>query len=338
MSAILGIEKLLRPAWNFELDYDGASGAVPIFFTWPPATTRPALGVADYSVIDEEARLTQVAAGISPTLAKFVSVPAGSSMLVQFPFVPKTAIQAGQWAYVWRIIWRTRSAANFVNNKRRRKPYQIGKTTFGAPDSRTAAVPDTRGISSIAGQRYVVPGSSESAIYGRGEPNPFQINSGPVASSMFQDAVAIPVSPKVLTVSPLYPGQVNFVGPGYVRYMDYQQGVFDPEFPGISNPEVQETTFNPATVSHMSKWIKSQGTEFAVECYKFEYIDPNNAQTYTPRDWEFDVGGVEPNLPNPVSEDYAFSVMFGIGALVNTVNRLPPTDTGVRVMAGTAPE
>lgn len=335
-NAILGIEKLLRPAWNFELDYDGQSGAVPILFTWPPARTRPALGQADYSVLDEQARLADVPEGVSPVLAKFVPVPAGSTMLVQFPFVPSVE-PSENWAYVWRLVWRTRSAADFVVDKKRRKPYQIGKTTFGASDSRTSAVADSRGISSVGGQRYVMPATGEAAVYGRGESDVATITSGPIAATFLQDAVCIPTHLTMQTRSPLFPGQVNYVGPNYERNMDYQQGVFDPDFPNISNVENPDA-FNTVTTGHLSKWIKSAGTEFAAECYKFEYEDPGNIQTYTPRNWEFGIGGTEPNLPDPAAEDYPFSVMFGIGSLLTAVNRLPPTDTGVRVMAGTAPE
>jgi hypothetical protein len=336
-TAVMGIEKLLRPAWNFELDYDGVSGATPLLFTWPPAANRPALGVADYSVLNDEARQTTPPVGVSPTLAKFVPIPFGSTMIVQFPFVPSVRpVPTEEWAYVWKIVWRTRSAADYVGTRKRRA-YQIGKTKFGAVDSRTSAVPDARGITSVGGDRYVIPGASEAAIYGRGEPNINDVTSGPVTSGLLQDAVAIPTSLNMQTQSPLYPGQVNFAGPGFVREMDYQQGIFDPDFPNISNVEDPDA-FNTVTTSHYSKWIKSQGTEFAVECYKFEYARPTDLQTYTPRDWNFDIGGEEPNLPASGSEDYPFSVMFGIGSLLSTVARQPPIDTGVRVMFGSSPK
>lgn len=331
--AILGIERLLRPAWNFELDYDGEDGSNPILFTWPPAKTRPALGAADYSVLDELAQLSPVPTGVSPVLAKFVEVPAGSSMLIFYPVVTCKVSELARFAYVWRIVWRTRSAADYTKPERR-KSYQIGKTSLGAADSRTLNVPDPRGIT-VGGTRYVLPGASEAVIYGHGEPKPFDMISSPSSGTFFHDAVSIPATFKMLTASPIIPGSNLYpvgVPDTYVRRMDYQQGVFDPDFPGLTGVDTWDTAFNPVTVTHLPKWIKSHGTEFALEVYKFEYDDPNNYQSYTQRAWDFTVVA---NLPTSAGEDYLFSCMFGIGAL--SAGKSPPEDTGVRVMVGTAP-
>jgi len=346
-TAELGLERLLRPAWNFELDYDLQSGYNPILFTWPTPAVPLAPGVPDLSVLDDEARANPPPNGISPVLAKFVPVSCGSTMLFFIPIVPaqlaapltKDKPRFGdpgdaQWMYVWRIIFRWRSAADWVRDKRRRKPYQIGKTTLAAADTRATTVA-VRNIP-VAGQRYLIPVTGEAVIYGKPEENMFRVTPDvypPPYGTILPDGAGVPATYTMIGHAPFYPG--ISLSPGAEYEMDYQQGVLDPNFPGIT-PGIDGAGFRPQQATHLTKWIKSAGNEYAVEVYKFNYTDPSATQTFTPRAWDFDVDPVS-HLPQSTGEDYPFSVMFGIGGLTAVPVRTPSPYTGVRVVSGLAP-
>lgn len=318
-------EVLLRPPWNFEIDYDGQGGDVPILFTYPmlPTAKRPAYLVPDYTALDEEAFAG--AAGTSPILAKFVPVPLGTSMLFLFPWVARDIDEEAlvNIVYVWRILWRWRSTGSYVNvSAGNRKQYVIPRTSFGIPDTRVGTDPRTG--NPVTGNRYVLPSGVESAVYAKTEP--YMVNEqGPVFGSILPDAVSIPNSPGMATTTARMPG-ANAAGPGDITRMDYSQGIID--------RAAEEELLTNKEFFHIAKWIKSIGTEFAVECYKYEYDDPQNPATYTPRDWNFNVDAN--GVPVDPCEDFYFSVLFGIGTDTNPAYE-PSSYTGVRVIWGTAP-
>ena len=353
-TAELGTEQLLRPAWNFEQDYDGAAGQIPILFTWPTPEAPLAPGVPDLSVLDDEARANPPPDGISPVLAKFVPVACGSTMLFFIPIVPASLsapevsgpvggnqpdVGEGdpvgpQWMYVWRIVFRWRSVLDWVRDKTKRKPFQMGQTALGCPDSRTELVA-VRNLP-VAGRRYVMPVTGEAVIYGKPEENMFRslpLTYPPPYGTILPDGAGVPASFTMVSNSPLYPGASLI--PASEQEMDYQQGVLDPLFPGIT-PIPGGSGFRPTQATHLTKWIKSAGNEYAIEVYKFNYVDPASAQTFTPRAWDFDVDPVT-HIPQSTGEDYPFSVMFGIGGLSAIPAKSPAPHTGVRVVSGLAP-
>lgn len=350
-SARLGLERLLRPPWNFECDYDTIGGDVPILFTWPISKTRPVPGAADISVLDDEARLSPPPDGISPALAKFVPIPVGSTMLFYVPIVPCLLLQQRPYfCYVWRIVSRYRSTADWIRDHGKRRPYTIGRTSFGASDTRLNFVPD-RNIA-VAGHRYVMPVTTEGVIYAKPEPpgqnfgyHDSPLDKGtygapPFYGTLMHDAAGVPSAPWMTTSSPCYPGiaAAGAAPPGgWTPTMDYQQGVFDPSFPGVVNPSIPWSSYNPISATHLAKWIKATGNEFAVECYKFEYQESEEIPKWRPKAWSFAVNPGT-HLPGPAAEDYPFSVMFGIGALSQAPPKDVPTTTGVRVIVGSAPK
>jgi hypothetical protein len=332
------LEKVLRPPWRFEGDYHGQSGSVPILFTYPQAKTIPPVGQPDYeTALDPEARRASPPEGISPLLAKFVPVPIGSTMLVLFPLVPKrvTLDETAQWVYVWRVIWRERSAADYTRRTHARAPFGIGKASLGAADSRVGMVPGRPSLL-VSGSRTVIPASAEAVTYARPAPVFFSPSHttrlrAPFYGGLFTDSVAIPTDSGVTTRSPRYPGATSTDA---VQTMDYQQGVFDPNFPGITFPDNPADSFNCLTATFLPKFLKCLGNEFAVECYKYNLDDELTMGLHEPRDWSFIIDS-EGNCVG--GEDWAFSVMFGIGAMGAPSPKNPPIDTGVRVISGVMP-
>ncbi|MFA4971430.1 MAG: hypothetical protein WC683_02370 [bacterium] len=341
-TAELGTERLLRPGWNFEIDYDGIGGNVPVVFTWPTPAVPLAVNTPDLSVLDDEARSDPPPDGISPVLTKFVPVACGSTMLFFIPIVPaENPAPADKWMYVWKILFRWRSAADWVRNRRKRKAYQIGKTTLACPDTRVDTVygriSQVTGVQLlVAGNRYLMPVTSEAIIYGKPEQN--MIPAVPPAyppqlDTILPDSASVPASASMVGASPLYPGY-SLMAAGDMHTMDHQQGVLDPNFPGITPAPANPNGFRPTQATHLTKWIKSAGNEFVVEVFKFNYVDPAQPQTFTPRNWDFNIAA---GIPQPGSEDYPFSVMFGIGGQSSVPAHTITPYTGVRVVSGLAP-
>jgi len=330
--AEMSLEKVLRPAWNFEIDYHGKTGARPIFFTYPtvPPDRRPPWPAPDYaSVVDGEALSATPPTGLSPMLAKFASVPMGATMLFFIPFVPRPSGVTMDWVYVWRVVWRNRSAGDYVRRPDIGRGYQVPAIRFGAADSRSLLVPG-RPTMTLAGNRYVLPAVSEAQLFQRPEPDFSDTITPPYPCLLLCDGAEMTNDTRALPNSPFYPGAGSLATDTYAVDLEYQQGVFDPNFPNISG---ETETFKPVGATHFAKFIKALGGEFAVECFKFEYEVPGDIRTYRPRDWEFlNVGG---SLSQD-AEDFGFSAMFGVGATV--VDKEPPQDTGVRAYFGTAPE
>ena len=161
------VEKVLRPPWNFEWDYNGKNGDSPVLFTWPAGPVpsmmgqKPTVVMPDYSVLDQEARLAAPPMGISPMLAKFVPAQLGSTLLLLLPVVPALASQAGaSFVYIWRVIFRQRSAADYNRDVNRGLPYSVPKTSLGSVDTRTGVVPGRPNLQ-IGGPRYIIPASAE---------------------------------------------------------------------------------------------------------------------------------------------------------------------------------
>jgi hypothetical protein len=280
-------------------------------------------------VVDTEALKAAPPDGICPVLAKFAPVPKGATMLALIPFVPKPVAVTENWFYLWRIVFRTRSAGDYLRRPDLGRAYGIGVARHGAADSRTLLVPG-RGTLTLAGERFVLPSVSEGQVYQRAEPDMGSL-TGPMSSVLLTDGAKVPTHLSALASSPIYPGAGALNPAVYATALEYQQGVFDPDFPGVTG---EVNTFNPVTATHFPKWLKSLGTEFAIECYKFNYEVADDVQTYTARTWDFlNLAGT---AVSPTSEDYGFSVMFGVGAEV--ANKAAPEDTGVRVYTGTAPE
>jgi hypothetical protein len=336
-AAQMSVAKLLRPPWNFEEDYSDVTGVtphlvngdVPIFFTHPFTLVAPAVGTPDYAtVVDPEALQANPPAGISPVLAKFVPCSLGSTMLISYPVIDAPTSDTC-FAYVWRVVFRLRTVADYQRRKKNRVRYSIGISRFGTADSRHEAVVGRPSIRLDApGARVVRPCSLESAIYNRTEPWPGE--RPPYFSTIFGDAVAIPANYPSITIPARYPGYLSagaWPDPGspWCRNLDYEQGERDP---GLTSPDgVSPTT----SASHVSRFVKCQGDEFAVECFKFT-LDTLTGRTTTPRYWDFTFapGGMVNG-----GEDINFSRLLGVGMRISGGE--PSIDTGVRVIQGTSP-
>jgi len=345
------IEKLLRPAWNFEVDYasnlsngmPAVGGDVPILFTYPHAP-RPPLGKADtLTSLDPEASMVLPPIGISPLLARFVPCAIGQTQVFYFPVVPKWGLfdrdgSPGEFCYVWRVVWRMRSIADYVRRKQDRLPYTVAKEAVGAPDVRWPGefpLPDRpntlvsqAGTANIAGKRLVKPGVMESAIYARSVPDPTQ-ETTPFYGMLMPDAVAIPCTVGMLNKTARYPGTgLHFLDyPDEIPTLDMQQGIF------TAGPITPETpTGYPSTAPmYMSKAVRCNGNEYAVECFKYNY-NQGMPDFNSPRDWDFEV---DPNYQCTGGEDYFFSLLFGIGNETRSPQAQPVgIDCGVRVVAG----
>ena len=324
-SAKTSIAKLFRAPWNFEEDYAGKAGDIPILFTHPFNTTILPAGTPDtFTALDPEAALQAPPSGVSPVLARFCASPMGSTVAVFLPIVrmhmpiTDTPPVTG-WGYVWRILFRMRSVADYIRRKKARVPYSLGLGRMGTPDSRAGTVFDRPSLA-IAGPRVVRPGISESAIYNRTQPQ--STAAPPFFSAMHTDAVSIPVNPLYITNTPVYPG-AGAGGIGTINSLDYEQGEIDP-VTGFMEYPIQ------TSASHLCKFVKCVGNEMAVECYKYNL--ETSGQPYTPRAWDFtfDVDG---NVDG--GEDIDFSRQLGVAE--RTLGRTPPIDTGVRVITGTWP-
>lgn len=317
------IARLLRAPWNFEEDYTQKSGNQPILFTHPFTPKPVAAGKADtFTALDAEASLRNPPAGISPLLAKFCAVPIGSTVALYFPIIRTVDLSVfaqDGWAYVWRVLFRFRSVADYNRRKRFRVPYSIGVGRFGASDTRSGTVFGRPGLS-VAGPRVVRPTSIESVIYNRSEPS--ATANPPFFGTLQSDSIAIPVNSGSVTIPPIYPG-AGMAGPDTVNVLDYEQGEYDPNttVPGQS-PR--------AGATHLSKFLKCMGNEIAVECFKYNLTV--SGTPYSARNWDFEFDG-EGNVSG--GEDYAFSQLLGVGA--RGTGKTPPVDTGVRIVTGSWP-
>jgi len=323
-SAKISIARLLRAPWNFEEDYAGKAGNVPILFTHPFATKIPAAGTADtYTAVDEEARQSPPPAGVSPVLAKFSPVPIGSTACLYYPIVRAYEGEGGTFpegfGYVWRVVFRMRSVADYTRRKMHRLPFSIGVSRYGAADTRAGVVYD-RPTVSVAGPRFVRPATIQSIIYNRGLPAPTA--NPPFFGTLHTDGVAIPVNQGSITSTPVYPG-AGAGGAGTINNLDYEQGEYDPGVTiGAQTPV--------AGASHVQIFQKCLGNEIAVECFKYN-LD-SSGTPFTPRSWDFVFDG-DGNVVG--GEDQAFSVLLGVGA--RGQSKTPPIDTGVRLTMGAWP-
>jgi len=345
----VGIERVLRPQWRFEELYTpdpaspSISGSVPILFTYPPNPVIPAFGVPDMSVVDPEASKNPPPPGISPILAKFVPCSIGSTMLIMFPIVPRVVDEATivqRYAYVWRVVFRLRNAGDYTR-RRARAPFAIGKANVGSTDTRTYTLPDRPTLAPFAGPRLVIPALTESQIFA-GNPNqdegllnilPDQIDApnqerNPIFGYLYSDSVAIPADNLITSFTALYPAQpVNLATPRIP--MDYQQGIFDPGIGIFSDPT---SGFVPSGPTHLPKFVKCLGNEFAVECFKYNLLDTGDVNYHSPRAWDF-VYDQQGQVYG--GQDMGFSFMFGLAAV--GFNQPPPIDTGVRCLQGAFP-
>ena len=331
--AQMTVAKVLRAPWNFEEDYaTGVTGNVPIFFTHPFTTPALPAGTPDYNgAVDPEAVQATPPSGISPVLAKFVPCAMGSTMWLSFPIIngPSPAVLPSCFAYVWRVIFRLRTVADYNRRKKHRVPFSIPLSRVGAPDTRDNVVVGRPTLNlSTHPERVVRPASMESAIYNRTKP--FAGEAPPYFSMLVGDAVAIPANAPSTTAPARYPGiQHAPAGPKlYCPALDYEQGERDP------NSVNRQST---ASASHVARFMKCQGNEFAVECFKYN-INTLTGQTTSPRDWDFTFNGSGKVIGG---EDYNFSLLLGVGARglapVNGYQPVPSIETGVRVIEGTSP-
>jgi len=335
--AQMSVAKVLRAPWNFEEDYADVTGGVPdlvpgscpIFFTYPFTPAPPPPGVADYSgAVDPEALQGVPPPGISPALAKFVPCALGSTMLISYPIIDCAQASDVGFAYVWRVIFRLRTVADYNRRKKSRVRYSVGISRFGSPDTRNQSIVGRPTVNlSVPGTRVVRPASMESAIYNRTQPWPGE--DPPYFSTLVGDAVAIPANFSSVTRTAQYPGYLKaLTGPApphpYLRGLDYEQGERDP---GLAIADTPMAT----SAGHVSRFVKCQGDEFAVECFKYN-LNTLTGQTTSPRFWHFtfDINGFVVG-----GEDWAFSRLLGVG--VRTLGGTPSIDTGVRVIEGTSP-
>jgi hypothetical protein len=114
--------RVLKPAPNFERNYQGKPANTPIAFP----------GVRD-------TRAEEGAPGFSPDLMKGIAVPQGSRVLLNFPICvnpvpPGNALFPFQF-YSYRLIWRFQGLGSFRNpgTKQRRAPYHFPRQSPGAP-------------------------------------------------------------------------------------------------------------------------------------------------------------------------------------------------------------
>ena len=348
------LEKLLRPAWNFELDYasnlinkmPAVGGDVPILFTYPSGP-RPSPGLADTSILDPEGKLVTPPPGVSPLLAKFVPCAIGQTQVFYFPVVPKWGLHVansspGEFCYVWRVVWRMRSLADYKRRKNDRLPYSVPRDTFGAQDTRWAdsyVLPDrpttlvsTAAAGNLPGRRIVKPGVMESAIYARSLPDPTQEVS-PYHAMLMPDAVAIPSTVDILNKTARYPG----TGMNYQAYalgvliptLDMQTGIFTA---GPITSENLNASYPATAPMHLPKAVRCNGNEFAVECFKFNW-NQGLPDFNSPRNWDFIIDPITSLCTG--GEDFMMSLMFGIGQEGRVDFPEPVTaDCGVRVIAG----
>jgi len=115
--------RVLKPAENFERNYQGKPANTPIAFP----------GVRD-------TRAEEGAPGFSPDLMKGIAVPQGARVLLWFPICwaplgtypnPLNPFQF----YSYRLIWRFQGLGSFRNpgTKQRRAPYHFPRQSPGAP-------------------------------------------------------------------------------------------------------------------------------------------------------------------------------------------------------------
>jgi hypothetical protein len=327
-SAKASLAVLLRAPWNFEEDYNGQPGSVPVIFTSPYTPQPLAAGVADtFTALDPEAALATPPAGISPLLAKFVPCALGSTQLFIFPQVPLQLLDGeyALWAYVWRVIFRLRNVSDYNRRKKNRLPYSVGTGKLGVYDWRGGGVIDRPALA-VAGERYIRPAIAESVIYSRLQPQYGE--AAPYFGTLEPDAVAIQTADEKFTTTPLYPG-AHGAQPGQALYVDYEQGERDPSI--SLDPEIIKAN---TSSHHLAKFLKCAGNEYVVECFKYN-VQTQSGLIGSPRDWEFvfDANG------NVVSgEDYGFSLLLGVGVRgLAGGTRSVPVDTGVRVISGTFP-
>lgn len=326
------VAKLLRAPWNFEQDYDEQSGAYPILFTSPFTPGPLPVHTVDVAgALDQEAALPVPPTGISPMLAKFVPCALGCEMMFSFPIVPKiyqSVAENAIYGYVWRVIFRLRSIADYTRRKNFRVPFSLTTSRYGSPDTRTGSPPDRPAIS-IAGPRFVRPAAIESAIYSRSAPSGQEI--GPFFGSLASDAVIIPAVNIPYMRTPIYPGSgtaphftmgnpENLGAPaGDPVMLDYEQGERDP---AVHGPREAATT----AALHLPKFLRCSGNEYVVECYKYS-LETKEGHTLAPRDWNFTFDGSGNVIGG---EDYGFSLILGVGA--RGQGQTPPVDTGVRAI------
>ena len=336
------VEKVLRPPWNFEYDYDLKTGDWPILFTWPSNASPGTMGGGsptdpDYSVLDPEARLPNPPVGISPTLAKFVTATLGSTLLAFIPIVPVPESQSGtSFVYLWRFVFRQRSLADSNRNRKQRPvPYSVSKSSYGTRDTRSKAVPARPNLT-IGGPRYVIPASVESLIFGRDEQHALGSEGQGLSSSLNRPMPApsdlLPEAVSIGTYGGLTANTAIYPGTGSGEYsvpigMDYQQGILDPA-------NFTRSQFNATAPTCLPKFVRCLGDEYAIEVFKYVYAPQDNRMIITtPDKWNFLANGeIDPSTP-----DYNFSVMFGSAlrsAQALAAGQLPPTNVGVRVVGG----
>ena len=321
-SAQTSTERVLRAPWNFEYDYSNIEGKFPILFTYPAARKIPPAGQPDLeTALDPEAKQAVPPSGVSPLLARFTPVPMGATACVYFPII---YAPTANFFYVWRVIFRTRSVADYVRRKQARIRYSIGISRLGASDTRAGTVPDRPSLS-IAGPRSVRPSTSEAIIFNRSEPVEPSVTD-PIFAQIRSDAVAISTSESLSPLPAFYPGsQSGYWGAQTDTFLDYEQGEYDPA-------TVYQGGSARAGITHLPKFVKCMGDEMAVECFKFN--STSTGVVGTARNWDFEID--EGN--NVVGgEDHNFSIRLGVGARGLEPAREPPVDTGVRVIFGTFP-
>jgi len=142
--------RVLKPAPNFERNYQGKSAIIPIAF---PGTRDP--------------RAEESAPGFSPNLMKGIAVPQGARVLLQFPicWAPlgtfPNAVNPFQF-YSYRLIWRYQNLNSYRNPaaKTRRAPYHFPRQSPGAPET----------ILGVPVPRVTIPASWHVVAYQQTEP------------------------------------------------------------------------------------------------------------------------------------------------------------------------
>jgi hypothetical protein len=127
----------LRPYPNFEADYQGQFGQVPVMFTDQGEPRDPQAGKAGYS----------------PNLVKGLSVPMGSRVLVWLPLSGEPTVFGLSEIYNWTFIWRIRSVADF----------RLARMAYHYPKQGPGVVTTAPDVS--PGPRFIIPASIQSVVY-----------------------------------------------------------------------------------------------------------------------------------------------------------------------------
>lgn len=146
--------RILRPYANFETDYQGQDGFIPIMLT------------------EEGQPLDDLAGepGYSPLLVRGMKVPLGARVLLWLPKVMYLDETLGEiLPYAYTFSWRLRNVFD----------YRETRTPFHFP-SQAPGAPGVEGVPPVVAPRVVVPAANHSIIYNSAAPTSTDLAYAPV--------------------------------------------------------------------------------------------------------------------------------------------------------------